>query len=199
MKLILLNGPPRSGKDTGAKALYYSPLSQSKVILLDRFSMPIKRAFAGTMCTNIDEFGNVNGFEAKKDEPLHILGGGKSYRQWQIDFSEKFMKPFYGEKIFARLLIARHLHPGGTFPDHIIVIPDCGFQIEVDEAIAFFGSRNTLLLRIHRPGYDFSSDSRGYVVAPETSTSADLYNDSTQEHFEAEVLDFISDWLTETQ
>jgi tRNA uridine 5-carbamoylmethylation protein Kti12 len=58
-KIILLNGPPSSGKDTAAKHIRQiitipnnNAVGQRATFLhpvLDRMSMPIKRAFAGTM------------------------------------------------------------------------------------------------------------------------------------------------------
>ena len=168
MKIMLLNGPPSSGKDTAAVAIQRQLTAQFDVIIsIDRLSMPIKRAFAGTVDIPIDNLGNVKYFESIKETPLTILNG-KSYRQWQIDFSEKFMKPLYGEDIFARLLIDRiktYLAQHGI-PD-ILIIPDCGFQIELDTLVTELNPKHITLFHLVRPGTDWSKDSRGYVSHPE--------------------------------
>lgn len=163
MKVILFNGPPSCGKDTAARHLYDNwfdlGISPDEVHF-DRMSMPIKAAFAGMTNTELDEFGNNLTYEKTKDQSLLILQG-KSYRQWQIDFSETLMKPCYGEDVFARLFqdrCAKDSRSGWC------LVPDCGFQIEAQTL-----SRNLLhkvfLIRVHRDGCDFSNDSREYLDA----------------------------------
>ena len=96
-KIILLNGPPSSGKDTAAKFIrqWYNNDEISNIFnrcTLDRMSMPIKRAFAGTMNLPITEDGEVQPFESDKEAVIPQFG--ISYRQWQISFSEDFLKSF---------------------------------------------------------------------------------------------------------
>jgi len=165
-KYILINGAPRSGKDTIAKHLWlrHSPMH------FERFSMPNKRAFAGMMNLDCDLWGNVEPYESRKDLPIPVLG--KSYRQWQIDFSEKFMKPLYGQDIFGKLLLDR-TH-GVTGP---VVVPDCGFQIEVDTLADY----PCLLITVKRDGCDFSNDSREYVSPRKGWTHVTINNNGTLE------------------
>jgi hypothetical protein len=42
------------------------------------------------------------------------------------------------------------------------LISDSGFFEEAKPLIDYFGERNCLLIRLSRPGYDFSNDSRSY-------------------------------------
>src|SRR5258708_6354333 len=132
-KIILLNGPPSSGKDTAAK--HIRKWCEEVYIgyprwhcMLDRMSLPIKRAFAGTMGLPITEDGIVEPWESKKEEiiPEYRV----SYRQWQIDFSEKFLKT-YRSSIFGDLLalrISRRFMKGIA---NLVVVPDCGFAVEI--------------------------------------------------------------------
>lgn len=184
MNIILFNGPPRSGKDTAAMFLYEQwhnlPWTRGDCVF-DRMSMPNKFAFAGTTATECDDFGNNTTYERIKEDPLKLLNG-KSYRQWQIDFSESFMKPLYGEDIFARLLASRLYSLRADYPV-TAVIPDCGFQVEADKLSRFL-DLNIVLIRIHRRGCDFSGDSRGYIEAPKGVQFFSINNDGTKEDFE---------------
>lgn len=167
MKIILINGPSRSGKDTAAlaiKSLLSFPKFENFTFEFDRFSLPIKHAFAGLMGAMIDDFGNVEHYEEIKEQVIPELG--VSYRQWQIDFSERFMKPLYGENIFGRLFIqrARDIDFNSTHGfEPVIVVPDCGFQIELETVLAAFDREDIALIRVMRPGFDFTGDSREYV------------------------------------
>lgn len=162
-KLILLNGPPRSGKDTVARHLQ---LVLDAAIRLDKFAMPIKRAFAGMIGSTCDYYGDVPYHEEHKEEVIPWLG--VSYRQWQIDFSERLMKPQYGGNIFGRMLLDRvKAQSWADNPERqVCVVSDCGFQIEVDTLILEIPPQNVLTLRLIRPGFNFDGDSRGFIEGP---------------------------------
>jgi hypothetical protein len=171
-KIILLNGPPSSGKDTAAKHIrdwYHGQRDMSDQeqwnnrCALDRMSMPIKRAFAGTMSLPIDADGNCQPWESKKEEVIPEFG--ISYRQWQIDFSESFLKK-YDEAIFGTLLSTRIERRFAKGIANLVVIPDCGFKIEIETLYANFDPKDILLVRCHRNGFNFVGDSRSYVRAP---------------------------------
>lgn len=179
MKIILFNGPPHSGKDTAARLLtrHFAPVA------IERFSMPIKRAFASFMDAPIDALGNVHGYEDHKDTPMNDFTKRPTYREWQIAFSEQLNKPLFGDDVFTRLLIRRleRRSPGTT-----MLIPDCGFQIECDtlRAVSHM-DLHIQLLRVHRAGCDFSLDSRSYLFDP---SAIDIHNDSTREVYEQDLL-----------
>lgn len=184
-KIILLNGPPSSGKDTAARhiremrgLLFNSPIGYVRPTL-DRMSMPIKRAFAGTMGLPITEDGIVEPWESKKEEVIHEFG--VSYRQWQIDFSEKFLKT-YREEIFGRLLVARIKRRFAKGIANLIVVPDCGFSIEIDVLYEEFEREDILLIRCHRQGFTFAGDSRSYVRAPKGCAFAAGGGVTVEEH-----------------
>ncbi len=186
-KILLFNGPPRCGKDTSAIRTMnafsqrwpdsFGPsrcagMDPADRIDFDRFAMPIKRAFAGMVMTDIDRFGNVEPYESTKGDIIPWLG--ISYRQWQIEFSENFLKGF-GEDIFARLFIQRNEFSRAK----AIVVPDSGFVEEIKPIVEKFGEENVLLLRIHRPGFDFTGDSRSYLPDGLVERTFDIDNDST--------------------
>jgi len=200
-KILFFNGPPRCGKDTSAiftmnrfslggfkvnEAGWRQP-DPSKFVRFDRFAMPIKRAFAGMVAADIDRFGNVEPYESAKGEVIPWLG--VSYRQWQIDFSEKFLKG-YGQDIFAKLFVQRN----SDARCNAIVVPDSGFAEEVAPVAEHFGLDNILLVRIHRPGFDFTGDSRSYLhgVVP---NEVDVTNDNGVEEFHEKLKSVVGEFL----
>lgn len=185
-RFILLNGPPRSGKDTAAAALRgrgsNKLLGPSGHTVVVRFSAPCKAAFCGLVGTYCDTVGNIIGYEDRKDEVVPSLG--VSCRQFQIDFSEKFMKPLYGPDIFGRLLVAR-VRPLLASGVRTVIVPDAGFQEEVAVVEDAFGPQSITLIRIARDGTKW--DSRGYVTPHPDSRFASVTNGDKQV-FEGQVL-----------
>lgn len=151
-KIVLFNGPPRSGKDTSA--FIYSWVTDAH---FEKFAMPLKRAFAAIMNTTVDAYGNVPYYEEHKSEVIALLG--VSYRQFQIDLSEKFLKS-YDREIFSKLLIDRIRGMEESLP---VVVSDSGFEEEIRPLVSAFGEDELILIRLHRKGCDFSNDSRSYV------------------------------------
>lgn len=198
MRTILFNGPPRSGKDTAANTVekMLCRLPSNPFVLSDKFSAPNKQAFAGMMDLEISSDFIVPYYEDHKEEIIPSLG--ISYRQWQIDFSEKFMKPLYGEQIFAKLLWDRNTAKsensvGALTPDYL-VLSDCGFQIEVDYLISKLNHKDILIFRLHREGFDFSKDSRSYITAPRTVLQLDIYNTNLLS-LKTDIIDVVRIWL----
>lgn len=187
-KILLFNGPPRCGKDTSAIRTMNQFSGHAHPINFDRFAMPIKRAFAGLTCSDIDRFGNVEPYESTKADVIPWLG--VSYRQWQIDFSEGFMKG-YGIDIFGRLFVQRNI----TSRAKAIVVPDSGFAEEVAPIAKAFGFENLLLIRIHRPGFDFTGDSRSYLsgVVP---NEFDVTNDAGVAELNEKIDGIVGNFLT---
>lgn len=195
MKTILLNGPPSSGKDYAARVIRQH-VGRGRIAYLDRMSMPIKRAFAGMMNLYIDPEGNVEPWEARKEEVIPILG--VSYRQWQIDFSEVFMKG-YGIDIFARLFLERlrvlKLFREGAKREAIMVVPDCGFAVEVTTLRDAMDMQDLLLVRLFREGCDFAKDSRGYISKNiPLLVSTEIKNNGTEE-FDKELQELVERFL----
>lgn len=182
-RYILINGAPRSGKDTIAKNFI---CRYPKNAIFERFSRPHKEAFAAMTKADIEEWFNVLPYENDKTAVIPWLG--VSYRQWQIDFSEKFMKPLYGDDIFGRMLLERTRH----FYDHVpVIVPDCGFQVEVDT----FAAADCLLIRVERKGTSFEGDSRSHVEPCGGWSFITLHNNGTQDEIERASFAYINSWL----
>jgi hypothetical protein len=197
-RVILFNGPPSSGKDTAALACFdvskWTP--PYPYLVFDRMSMPNKKAFAGTVSYPVEKHSHVSGFEERKEDPIPIFG--VSYRQWQIDFSEKFMKPLYGEDIFGKLFIDRSSRQS---KDAIFLVPDCGFDIEHYTLAEHFGRDNVFVMKLYRPGYGFKNDSRSYLsvggnfVKDVLDNVRHITNNGTKDEFEQKVLRVVKEWL----
>ena len=205
VKILLTNAPPSGGKDTLAQYLLPHPeLFPNHRMIFERFSRPHKEAFAAMTGREIDKFYNVEYYEDHKGEIIPWLG--VSYRQWQIDFSEKYMKIEYGNDIFTRMFYARiqqaeKLH---TVCDHILkekscvtvfVVADCGFNVEL-QALLQYGvkAEDILLMRVHRPGCTYKGDSRSYIYNKDV-LSCDVQNDSTKDVYYERALSHIRMWL----
>lgn len=189
MNFILFNGPPRSGKDTAAK-IAFDHINQRKTNILypvwEKFSFPNKRAFAGIMGTECNQWGYVPFYEDHKEDVIPSLG--VSYRQWQIDVSEKFMKPLYGNDVFGRLLLNRS-YPTKSF---IHVVSDCGFQIECD----VLKDHNVLLFQLYREGCSFENDSREYVFRPTANWGFDeVWNNNSLDQLKNRIESTVDLWL----
>lgn len=205
-RIVLFNGPPFCGKDAAAMACLnlkswmttHTP-PEVPICVFDRMSMPIKRAFAAMLHVNIDRWGNVEGYETHKDDPQWgQVGLDASYRQWQIDFSERFMKPLYGEAIFGHLFNSRCLK---QHKDAVIFVPDCGFDIEHKTLAEHHGEDNILVIKIYRDGCTFANDSRKYLsvgshfIHPNDNVYNVTNNGSIAE-FETKILSIVKEWLS---
>lgn len=155
-KLLLLNGPPKSGKDTIVKELtQYLKFQHLK------FSMPIKRAVAALLDIRESDLENY------KDVGTPILQPAgttlKEYRDTPrnllIAMSEDLLKPRYGDDFFGRVFW-QHAKQSAS---QLIIASDCGFESEIERVVSNAGSRNCIIIRLHRTGTTFDGDSRSYL------------------------------------
>lgn len=149
--LVLIQGPPRSGKDTAAKWL-----SQRWSYEHFKFSTPIRRV--------IRTFFPSYSLEEVKDTPVAELGYPAyegTVRQLMIAFSETFIKLRLGQDAFGRCLL-EELKSIEITPDDPIVISDSGFPEEAEPLITYFGEAKTFIIQLSRPGTSFDGDSRSY-------------------------------------
>jgi len=187
MKVILISGPPRSGKDTFAK--YNFKRRQNTVF--ERFSAPLKTSFAAISNKSYNEFFEVDYYENHKEEPISWLNN-VSFRQYQINLSEKHFKPLYGEEVFGNLFVKRLERVPN---DSVILVPDSGFDVEINVLKKALPIEDLLLVRTHREGYDFKGDSRSYIYSQDIF-SIDLSNNGTQTEFEIKSLNILDELLS---
>lgn len=172
---IVLNGPPYSGKSTASRELSRM-LNEKARTISDSFAAPMKH-FIATLLG--EAYADMD-----KDKPRPELSG-YSVRQFLIDLSQNYMKPRYGDDVYGRMLLHRALRYPGKKP-RFVVCDDGGFAEELAAL------DNHLLVRVERPGHDFSSDSRTYLPDPHWV----IVNDSTVDELWIQVRKLAHEILT---
>lgn len=171
---ILLNGPPRAGKDTAVEALSLA-LPGSEVF---KFTRPVKdltHRLAGLRCSH-------DAYEDLKDTPLPEFGG-RTPRQAYIEASRD-LKAREGGDAVARLFVEAISASEAS----VILNPDCGDDMEALRVADAFSAESVLVIRIHREGHDFSNDCRTWVTSP-LLRIVDVHNRSgRRREFESEVV-----------
>lgn len=149
--VIVLNGPPRCGKDTlsGMLAAEFGAVELKFAAILKRM---VHQAF-GLHDVPVDHF------EAVKDQPQDTFFG-RTPREAYIAFSETFIKPLYGQKFFGTEL-ARQIAGSGA---ERFVVSDGGFPAEMEP---LYEVARVELVHVKRPGCDFSNDSRDWLPHPD--------------------------------
>lgn len=188
--IVLLNGPPRCGKDALAGAFLKrrraEDVEMEHSTQLMKFARPIRDAACATFPWLSEE-----NFEERKEQAL--FPGCATLRQWMIAYSEEFMKPLLGQEVFGHLLWQAVKDAGAE----VIVVSDCGFRIEVECLLTKLeqaGARTRVrFVRLHRAGTDFTHDSRSYF-SPRASPlmqERDLENNGSLE----QTLDALEKWM----
>lgn len=177
---IVLNGPPRAGKDTAIEILQ-EVLKDGDVY---QFFRPIKEMLHAELGLDVQH----DHYEQQKDDPLPEFNGMTPRRAY-IDKGERLQAEF-GHSILLDIYF--DAISSSTSP---ILITTCGNDGEACEIASIFGNENVLVLRIHKEGCDFSQDSRSWV----TSTHLNL-RDLRNVHgrpgeYQSEVAAVASQWI----
>lgn len=167
MRILLINGPPRSGKDSIAQALAgLIPNSgrQSSAYILKQRTHKLYGLTQGPLF-----------FENHKDEPRSEFLG-LTPRQAYIGVSETYFKPMHGDDIFGQFM-QQELDQSRGEAD-LWFISDSGFEAETRVLVDWLPEGDVALVRMHRDGCDFGEDSRGYITGNGLK-SIDIENNGT--------------------
>lgn len=147
--IIILNGPPGSGKDEAA--MFLQCLGFTHMSFKHQLFKETIRHFC------VDENWFMIGYENRevKERPEPLLEG-MSRREAMIFVSEGIIKPMYGESYFGDQVASKIKYS----KDY--VISDGGFMDELMPLINKVGCENITLIQLVRDGCTFSSDSRRY-------------------------------------
>lgn len=155
MKILLLNGPPRSGKDTAGEFISRRAGPNARIF---KFAGVLKDMVHGAFGL----YGVApNHFEDVKDQPQQLFLG-KTPREMYISMSEDWFKPLYGKDVYGKFL-AQKIESFKNAHGELAIVTDSGFREEAEVLVKTFGAENILLLRVYREGHGFSNDSRSYI------------------------------------
>ncbi len=158
-KLIVLNGPPRCGKDTLAKNYERATLKLVRHVKFARQLKVMTHRLYGV--PNPEDYEQ---FDETKDEPNFEYFYGLTPRQAYIGVSETYIKPTHGLSFFGIKLVELMK----TFQEQAIVqcfvSSDGGLEEELLPVVEHCGAKNILVVKITREGYTFKGkgDSRHY-------------------------------------
>lgn len=163
MHLIILNGPPDTGKDTAADYLVekygYTKLEMKgalRRLAICIASLSIPAHEVKDFCTMLE-----NNRELKENYKI-VQWGNRTWREFLIWLSEEVCKPIFGLDVFA-LAAVKAVQDSGS---DRIVFSDGGFQVEANVMFQKLG--NFALVHAYRDGrsYAIGKDSRTYVTHP---------------------------------
>lgn len=162
-KVIFLNGPPRSGKDTLAE--FMIDIGNKPMVwdtwTLAKMAWPLKRGAPAIFGLSDEEWQYLEANH--KEEPREELLG-LTPRELQISLSEDWAKDKFGIDVFGRILLQwmkRQPTELGSLTH--FVISDSGFYHEAVPIINHYGNKNCKLFHIFRDGCSFDNDSRDYI------------------------------------
>ena len=158
LDIVLLNGPPQSGKDTLGRLMNLH--SGYKIL---KCAEPLRKAVPAMF--GIDPYDYEKWIEdgELKEKPLEALGG-MSPREAQIWLSETVMKPRLGKDIFGKIL-ANTINNTRERSRGLYVVTDCGFEAEANYLLNAFPGQ-VRMIQMSRQGCNFSKDSRDYIDLP---------------------------------
>lgn len=154
MKVILINGPPRVGKNTAANMIS-EVVPNCQVI---GFSHHLKRMVHGIYLGRAGWDLDPDAFDNCKDTPQTMLAG-MSWRKAYIFYSENVIKPLHGKEWFGE----QFCRTANLSCADLVVVPDSGFVQEAERTVREFGAANVRLVRLYKDGCTFVGDSRDYI------------------------------------
>lgn len=152
-QLIILNGPPRSGKDSLAKYLSQKHPTFRHVKFADELKIITHRLYN-------TPHQHPDAYEQFKDKPLTEFLN-LTPRQAYINVSEDYIKKHHGKDFFGLQLIST-IKKVPDNNENVFVISDGGFEEELIPLLEAFNPSLFTVLQIHRQGCTFDNDSRHY-------------------------------------
>ena len=186
--IILINGPPSSGKDTAAMFMKKYLLGSVREY---KMSTTLKSGLQTLLGLEQEDWNRMLAYGAK-DEPQLPLD--ITPREALIKLSEDYMKVLFGEDIFGHIAVRRLKRMVSA--DHIL-ITDIGFTYEVIPILEEFGSKKIRILKLSRPNCNYKKDSRSYLNTDSlkmTPYVADINNQYDLELFDAQVKSILKEW-----
>lgn len=150
---LALNGPRASGKSTlqhvAIRAFAYKLKAHP-----ESFAAPIKQFMSATL--------GMAYSSVPKDVPLDLFKG-ETPREVLIKLFNYYLEKSYGPEFFGHALVYRTSKMANHERDKVYVVDDCGKE---GEFLPLPRDR-TVLVRVYRPGFDFTGDNRSYLSKPD--------------------------------
>jgi len=196
-KIILINGPPSSGKDRAGMIL-----RRIRGVRLYKMSRPIKEGLREFFSFSTEIMKDH--VEPFKDEVKVPIFNGMTWREVQISLSEDWAKKEFGDDIFGELAV-NYLQLPTSFD--MTAITDTGFRSEVLPIVRAFGVDNCLLIQLTRKGCPYEGDSRSYLELDDIGVITVLLNnrsplqptDDMPITYEMQLGNAVRGWLGEEQ
>lgn len=186
-KVVILNCPPRSGKDTMA-------LEISKETGCGLLSFKGKLIEIALLVSGVPKNEWEERYESDDKELPWDRLGGLSQRNYLIKISEEWVKPVHGNTYFGDRVL-EDVQRGNL---SAYIIPDGGFKEEV-LPLKNDPNINLLILQWNRDGCSYDYDSRDFVMDyPEITRRIRDNNTTIREHVEA-MYDEINNFFGEYQ
>ena len=148
--IILVNGPPSSGKDTVVEFITLM-IGNSKVHH-EKLSRPMKSALAKVFNFNSTELGVL---ELYKDAENGVRYGDMNWREMQISMF-KYLADAYGEGI---LFVRRNRDNAKMHT----VVSDAGRNVEITPILRDYPFKDIGYIELHREGCNYDNDIREYL------------------------------------
>jgi len=173
-KVIILNGPPGSGKDAIASAM--SDRYAKTHPMVEHLEVKAKLFEQALVMSGIPVYEWIVRYNDRKlkETPWDRLGG-LSQREFLIKISEEWVKPIFGRDYYGK--VAGEAAADVLLWDNNVIFSDGGFQEEFDAIKSIVGKENILLVRLYREGTSWDGDSRGYLKNP--GGVIDVFNNGT--------------------
>jgi hypothetical protein len=180
-KVILFNGPPKSGKDYATRVVMKALEDDDAVHM--RLSQPLKDISAAY-------FGiEPKILEANKDAILPTKN--LSYRSAQIGLfeavSQVLGKSWLGEILKNKIAASDNA---------TIVVADVGQESDITSLVRHVGASNILIVQIFRKGCTFKGDIRGYVQVP--NVRHEMIGNDGDSTFDTEIIDLVLAFIAGT-
>lgn len=203
-RVIILNGPPNSGKDVIAEelsALTGMKHSRFKTALYEYTASLFKLdvALVKELATNRDTkevphscftlpYSQVVGLYRylEKTAPRLTSYCQISPREALVYASELQAKPKHGKDYFGKLAAMALFAEGNVFSDG-------GFPEELTPIVETAGAENVFIIRLYREGTSFAGDSRNYLEPVDGVRMLELNNCTTVEAAACDILEWIDD------
>lgn len=185
MHILILNGPPDTGKDTAADYI----AERYGFTKLEMKGSLRKLAHQIASLEIFDPEGYCNSLEFDREaKDTHRVSafGNRTWPEYLIWLSETVAKPIFGDDVFA-LAAVKAIKDSGADK---IVFSDGGFPVEVETLYEAFPGARFMVAQLHREGRTFSSgrkDSRRYVTHPITGDFYHLENNAGLVQFKLEL------------